>query len=84
MITRRLFAGAAIATALLTGFAAQARGPANCETYTNKAGHAVCRPVQTNHKPAGATAKCRDGAYSFSENHRGTCSHHGGVGEWYR
>ncbi|WP_420888629.1 DUF3761 domain-containing protein [Chromobacterium amazonense] len=35
-------------------------------------------------KPADATAHCRDGSYSFSAHHRGICSHHGGVAEWYR
>ena len=32
--------------------------------------------------PQGATAKCRDGSYSFSAHHRGSCSHHGGVDSW--
>jgi hypothetical protein len=32
--------------------------------------------------PAGATAQCRDGTYSFSQHHSGTCSHHGGVARW--
>src|SRR6266849_3835881 len=32
--------------------------------------------------PAGARARCRDGTYSFSKHHSGTCSHHGGVGAW--
>lgn len=32
--------------------------------------------------PAGATARCRDGAFSFSQSRRGTCSGHGGVAEW--
>lgn len=32
----------------------------------------------------GATAECRDGSLSYSANHRGTCSHHGGVAVWYR
>jgi len=32
----------------------------------------------------GATAKCRDGTLSFAANHRGACSHHGGVAQWYR
>lgn len=32
--------------------------------------------------PAGATAKCSDGTYSFSQNSRGTCSHHKGVIQW--
>jgi hypothetical protein len=30
------------------------------------------------------TAKCNDGTYSYSRNHRGTCSWHGGVAEWYK
>lgn len=33
--------------------------------------------------PAGATALCRDGTYSFSQSRRGTCSLHGGVARWY-
>ena len=32
----------------------------------------------------GATALCVDGSYSFAASHRGACSHHGGVAEWYR
>ena len=32
--------------------------------------------------PTGATAKCADGTYSFSQHRSGTCSHHGGVAEW--
>ena len=32
--------------------------------------------------PAGATAQCRDGTYSFSQHRSGTCSHHGGVARW--
>lgn len=31
---------------------------------------------------AGASARCADGTYSYSQNRRGTCSHHGGVSEW--
>lgn len=42
------------------------------------------RPAPPNSsRPAGATAKCNDGTYSFSQNRQGTCSHHGGVAEWY-
>lgn len=33
--------------------------------------------------PSGATARCGDGSLSFSASRRGTCSHHGGVAEWY-
>jgi hypothetical protein len=32
--------------------------------------------------PPGATARCSDGTYSFSQHHSGTCSHHGGVAAW--
>src|SRR5262249_35136753 len=32
--------------------------------------------------PPGASAICRDGTFSFSQNRRGTCSHHGGVARW--
>jgi hypothetical protein len=32
--------------------------------------------------PAGTTALCKDGTYSFSRHRRGTCSHRGGVREW--
>jgi len=32
--------------------------------------------------PPGATARCRDGTYSFSQHRSGTCSHHGGVAAW--
>lgn len=32
--------------------------------------------------PAGATAKCKDGTYSMSKTHSGSCSHHGGVATW--
>jgi hypothetical protein len=32
--------------------------------------------------PPGATARCSDGTYSFSQTHSGTCSHHGGVATW--
>lgn len=35
-----------------------------------------------NAPPAGATAQCRDGTYSFSQHRQGTCSHHGGVARW--
>ena len=33
--------------------------------------------------PAGATAQCNDGTYSFAAHHQGACSHHGGVAVFY-
>jgi competence protein ComEC len=32
--------------------------------------------------PRGATAQCRDGTFSYSTHHSGTCSHHHGVAQW--
>jgi uncharacterized protein with FMN-binding domain len=34
--------------------------------------------------PENATAKCKDGTYSYAKQHSGACSHHGGVAEWYK
>jgi resuscitation-promoting factor RpfB len=48
-------------------------------SYTNVDGITVCSP---SNNPSGATARCVDGSYSYSLNHSGTCSHHGGVAEW--
>lgn len=52
--------------------------------YKTKDGHEVHSPARSTHDqvPAGASAKCRDGTYSFSQHRRGTCSHHSGVREW--
>lgn len=50
--------------------------------YTNSYGNTVQSPTRYNKTPAGATALCRDGSYSFSQSRRGTCSHHGGVAKW--
>ena len=49
--------------------------------YVNKSGQTVHSPAKSvdGAVPAGASAKCRDGSYSFSKHHSGTCSHHGGV-----
>lgn len=52
-------------------------------TYTNTYGNTVQSPTQYDSRPSGASAQCRDGSYSFSQSRRGTCSHHGGVAEWY-
>jgi uncharacterized protein DUF3761 len=59
-------------------------GPCAADYYRNVNGVCVHRPVkaQNSSAPHGATAQCRDGSYSFSQSHRGTCSHHGGVAKW--
>ena len=51
-------------------------------SYVNTDGITVCSPYSAPAAPAGATAQCVDGTYSFSQSHSGTCSHHGGVAEW--
>lgn len=57
----------------------------NSNFYTNVDGNKVHSPAySSNGIPAGATARCRDGTYSFSLNNRGTCSRHGGVSSWLR
>src|SRR3954447_13109331 len=47
--------------------------------YRNVSGRCVHRPSSN---PAGATAKWRDGTYSYSQHASGTCSWHGGVARW--
>jgi hypothetical protein len=47
--------------------------------YKNVDGKCVHRPSSDQ---SGATARCRDGSYSYSQHASGTCSHHGGVGRW--
>jgi hypothetical protein len=61
---------------------AQAQSTCGADYYRNSRGNCVPRPVRANRPPAGATAQCRDGTYSFSQSRRGTCSHHGGVARW--
>ena len=52
-------------------------------SYVNVDGVRVRSPVFSDTRPAGASARCRDGSYSFSQHRSGTCSHHGGVAEWF-
>jgi len=58
----------------------------NNNYYTNTKGNKVHSPSYTsdNSIPAGASARCGDGTYSFSQSRRGTCSRHGGVSSWLR
>lgn len=55
----------------------------NDNHYTNVDGQSVHSPAYSSGGiPAGATAQCADGTYSFSTHRQGTCSHHGGVSRW--
>lgn len=80
------FAAALFLTANITPALAKGHGYSHSSNrsysgryYTNVSGHRVHSPVFNNGRPAGATAHCADGSWSFSEHARGTCSHHGGV-----
>jgi len=88
---RRLVAAIALAMAAANGLAPSAtarsyyhrsQAESSYEYYTAKSGHRVHRPVKADRPPVGASARCRDGSYSFSESRRGTCSWHGGVASW--
>lgn len=61
-----------------------APAPPTCPngTYVNTYGNTVCSPYSAPSVPVGATARCVDGTYSFSQSRSGTCSHHGGVATW--
>lgn len=56
------------------------------DSYINKQGEVVHAPSRSlsGLTPDGATARCVDGTYSFSHSRSGTCSRHGGVGQWLR
>lgn len=55
--------------------------PSQSATYS-KPPTSYSTPMKTINN-SGASAKCRDGSLSYSAHRRGTCSHHGGVAEWY-
>lgn len=63
--------------------AASKTSPSADRYYTNAYRNRVLRPYIAPSIPYGATAKCRDNTFSFSQTRRGTCSHHGGVSTWY-
>jgi uncharacterized protein with FMN-binding domain len=62
--------------------AAPAPEPAPANTTTAPAAPAKTAPAAGT--PANATAKCKDGTFSYAKQHSGACSHHGGVAEWYK
>ena len=82
---RHLLALLVVSLAVAAGNAAHAATHAAvCRSgyYENVSRNCVKRPARAPSAPAGATATCRDGTYSFSQHASGTCSHHGGVAAW--
>lgn len=62
------------------------RAPTHAPTHrpaATCAPHTVGTCAAGSPHPAGTTAECNDGTYSYSAHFRGTCSRHGGVRYWY-
>jgi hypothetical protein len=72
---------ATLAAAIAAGSAAAHPSSALCSRgyYKNVSGHCVHSPASSS---LGATARCADGTFSYSEHASGSCSHHGGVAVW--
>lgn len=68
----------AVGALLVPVGAATDAAAASCAPHTT----GVCRANDPH--PAGATALCKNGDYSYSANFRGTCSGKKGVRYWYR
>ncbi|MFF6787390.1 MULTISPECIES: DUF3761 domain-containing protein [Streptomyces] len=76
---RASLAGLIVAGSLLVPMgAASTAAAASCAPHTT----GVCRANDPH--PAGATALCKNGEYSYSKTFRGTCSGKKGVRYWYR
>lgn len=73
-----------LAVSLLIGFTLVATVNATTGYYTNSEGQKISSPVKSIMAPKGATAKCKDGTYSFSKHRSGTCSGHKGVAKWLK
>jgi hypothetical protein len=73
---------ASTAPAAASAPAATPAAPASTAAKSAGASKSAPTAAASNTDPTGATAKCKDGTYSKSTHHSGTCSHHGGVAEW--
>jgi len=61
--------------------AAPAMAPTTMKPAQPMAGSAM--GAASGAAPAGATGQCKDGTYTMSKTHSGSCSHHGGVAKWF-
>jgi len=61
--------------------AAPAMAPTTMKPAQPMAGSAMS--AASGAAPAGATGQCKDGTYTMSKTHSGSCSHHGGVAKWF-
>jgi hypothetical protein len=67
-----------------TPYTQAAPNEADLQSHQHYNGQEVHSPSKSKSGkvPQGATAKCRDGSYSFSKHRSGTCSRHSGVAQW--
>ena len=72
----------AIAAALGVPVIVHPEARAVLERYYETRGGLTDARLRMARVPEGASARCRDGTYSFSRHHSGTCSRHGGVAQW--
>jgi hypothetical protein len=79
-------AGNATAAAAGTAAGATKDATATAAKATGKAATATANALKPKpaDAPQGATAKCKDGSYSTATEHRGACSDHGGVADYYK
>lgn len=63
--------------------AATTPAPTSAPAQSPPANSSPATSAPTSGPPPGATAKCNDGTYSYSATHQGSCSHHGGVAQFY-
>ena len=80
-------AAAVDCTKLMNKARAACRKPAAATPAKTAAAPAAAAPrsktaAADNKNPAGATALCKDGTYSHSKTHSGSCSGHHGVAKW--
>ena len=73
---------AAAAPAATESASPAAPAPASSAAASKAAPAGKAAATAGNTDPTGATAKCKDGTYSKSKHHKGSCSHHGGVAEF--
>lgn len=75
---------AAVATPAPTSHHTTTTAPAAPTSVPQPTVPATATPTPTQEaSPAGATAMCNDGTYSYAAHHQGACSHHGGVAVFY-
>jgi hypothetical protein len=81
MFLRATFVAAAIVSAAIGSASPASPSPGGGGCYIAESGDCVPYPQKGGPQPPGATARCEDGSWSFSEHPYagGTCHGHGGV-----